>query len=288
VFTTRNLFCGLLAYVLLKTGKARRALQRAFSGDVITAVYFHKPSRELFAKSIGWLIQNGYHLISVDELTDILHQRRPFPKGAAWISLDDGYREWLDDLLPVIREYKVPVTLFIPTGIVAGDGRFPWIPDDLGDCDKAARQNGAPAKPVRRSLTVGELQEMAKYPEVRVGGHTVSHAVTVNCTSEQLQFEIGECKRALEQWTGTSVSSFAYPEGRWDGRERQPLSQSRFSVAATTVPSFIRSDTDPLLVPRFCVPDNVTMPEAVCNMVGIWHPVLQPIKTLLGLGKSQD
>ena len=267
----------MFAVLLLKTGMARRALQRALSGDVITPIYFHKPSRKLFEGSISWLIRNGYTLISVDELVDVLRKRRPFPKGAAWISLDDGYREWLDELLPVIEKHKVPVTLFIPSGIIAGDGMFPWM-------QGAKRENGSGQTPDRRSLTVEELKRIAKSPYVRIGGHTVNHALTVNCTNDQLLFEIRESKRDLESWTSTTVCSFSYPEGRYDGRERRALAACEYAVATTTVPSFIRRDTDPMLVPRFCVPDDVTLSEAICNMVGIWRPFLEPIKTLINVG----
>jgi peptidoglycan/xylan/chitin deacetylase (PgdA/CDA1 family) len=263
---------------------ARRALQKALSGEVITPIYFHKPSKKLFEESILWLIRNGYTLIGMDELIEILRGQKPFPRGAAWISLDDGYREWFDDLLPVIRRHKVPVTLFIPTGIVAGDGVFPWLHEEKRSGGSLQRDTAVPKDSARKSLTVEQLKQIAACPLVRIGGHTVNHNLTINCSDEELLYEIGECKRVLEQWTGTAVTSFAYPEGRYDGRERHPLAEFDYVMAATTIPSFIRPDTDPMLLPRFCVPDDVTLPEAICNMMGIWRPFLEPIKTLMNFG----
>lgn len=271
----RSLFCGLLAAFLLRTRRARTAAERAFSGDVITAIYFHNPSRKLFARCLSWLTRNGYTPITADDLAEFLQNKREFPKGAVWISLDDGYREWRHDLLPVIREYKMPVTLFIPTGIVEGAGTFPWVPKPR-----------SLAKRTREALTVGDLKEVAACPEVCVGGHTVSHSPTIHCTDEKLRVEIEGCKQSIEAWTGKPVHSFAYPEGRYDGREKQVLKEFSYAIAATTQPVFVERGTDPLLVPRFCVPDKVTFPEAVCNMVGIWHPFLTPIKEFLGMGNS--
>jgi peptidoglycan/xylan/chitin deacetylase (PgdA/CDA1 family) len=215
-------------------------------------------------------------------LIEILHHKKPFPRGAVWISLDDGYREWLEDLLPVIRQYEVPITLFFPSGIVAGDGLFPWLHshsgNDTGNADSDRR-----TKPQRDCITIEELKQIAAHPKVRIGGHSVSHELTTDCTDEKLRFEIGECKEALERWTGKTVRCFSYPAGRHDGRELQPLRKFGYSIAVTTEPAFVRPDTDPLLVPRFCVPDNVSFPEAICNMVGVWRPILEPIKTLLHL-----
>jgi len=282
----RNLFCGLLAVFLIVTGQVRRATRKALSGDVITAIYFHKPNRRLFTRCISWLIRHGYTFISSDELIEILHHKRPFPRGAVWLSLDDGYREWLVDLLPVIRQYKVPITLFLPSGIVAGEGLFPWLHDSSYSRENTEVMRPDPnTKPARECITVEELKRIAAYEEIRIGGHSVSHALTVNCKDEKLQVEIGKCKQSLELWTGETVSCFSYPEGRYDGRERQPLHEFGYAFAVTTEPAFISRDTDPLLVPRFCVPDDVTLSEAICNMVGIWRPVLDPIKALLHFKK---
>jgi peptidoglycan/xylan/chitin deacetylase (PgdA/CDA1 family) len=224
------------------------------------------------------LVRQGYTFISVDQLIEIFYHERPIPRGAVWISLDDGYRQWVSDLLPIIQRYKAPVTLFIPSGIISGDGQFPWRRQPAVGAALPAAEAG---ESVRDSLTVAELQHLADYEEVRLGGHTVTHALTVNCSPEELRFEIGGCKRSLEFWTGRSIQAFSYPEGRFDGREGQFLREFGFELAATTEVAFATRNTDPLRVPRFCVPDDVTFPEAICAMAGVWRPFIDPIKKLL-------
>jgi poly-beta-1,6-N-acetyl-D-glucosamine N-deacetylase len=276
VIGIRKLICGVLALFLLRTRRARLASERAFSGDVVTSIFFHNPGKRLFERCVSWLIHKGYTLISVEELVEILQKKRPFPRGAAWISLDDGYREWRTNLLPIIRKYRVPVTLFIPSGIVESDGTFPWL-----------RKRTSETTPTRHSLTLDELKEISRYPEVAIGGHTGGHTVTTTCTQDELKVEIGGSKHLLEFWTGKPVCSFAYPEGRYDGRERQTLLEFEYSIAATTQAAFVDKETDPLFVPRFCVPDKVTFAEAICNMVGIWQAFLAPLKEFLGYADAR-
>ncbi|HEX4996603.1 MAG TPA: polysaccharide deacetylase family protein [Terriglobia bacterium] len=273
----RHILCGAMAQCLMKTSRARRAARRALSGEVVTPIYFHKPNKKLFAQCIEWLLANGYTLLTLDELIDILEKKRPIPKGAAWISLDDGYREWLSDVLPLVQHFRIPVTLFIPSGIIAGDGRFPWM---TGPEDRAGNGQSSSA-PSRMALTLDELKIAARYPGVQIQAHSVTHRLMPNCADAELRFEIGASKRDLEHWLDTPVTCFSYPEGRYDGRERDPLRDFGFRMAATTEPRFIDRNTDPMLVPRFCVPDEVTFAEAVCNMIGIWRPFLDPIKTVL-------
>jgi peptidoglycan/xylan/chitin deacetylase (PgdA/CDA1 family) len=274
----RNCFCGILAWGVIASGRVRRARKRSLGGGVVTSIYFHNPNRRLFAKCIRWLIENGYVFISADDLVDILHHGKTPPKGAVWLSFDDGYKEWLRNVIPVIREHRVPVTLFIPTGIVQNGGLFPWM--HLGE---SAGKNGGNGNGVRDAVTVPELKQIASSPQVTVGGHTVNHTVTVQLNEESTRFELGESKTVIERWTGEEVKCFAYPEGRFDGHERPVLEKLGYKLAATTVNALITRETDPYLVPRFCVSDNISFPEAICNMVGEWRPALDPYKRLLRL-----
>jgi len=262
----RNGFCGLLALGVIASGRVRRAKQKALSGEVITAIYFHNPNKQLFTRCIQWLAKNGYAFISAADLIEILHGGKPVPKGAVWLSFDDGYKEWVAELMPMIHEEKVPVTLFIPSGIVEGAGVLPWLHPD-----------GPVTTGVRDSMTISELKKISGYPEVTIGAHTVSHAVTVNLNAKKARYELGHSQHALEAWAGRAVKCFAYPEGRFDGRERQYLTEFGYRLAAATTNDFVTPKTDPYLVPRFCVSDNIPFPEAICNMVGVWRPALDPV-----------
>jgi peptidoglycan/xylan/chitin deacetylase (PgdA/CDA1 family) len=262
---------------MIAAGHVRRGKRRAFAGNVVTPIYFHNPNRRLFARCIRWLRDNGYVFISTRELMGILYEGKPAPRGAAWLSFDDGYKEWLENVMPVIREESIPVTFFIPTGIVANEGLFPWM----------HREKPAAAG-VRDAMTLPELRGVARCPEVTIGGHTVYHAVTVELDEERARFEFGVSKSSIEDWTGQEVSVFAYPEGRFDGREKTYLQSLGYKLAATTASDLITPQTDPYLIPRFCVSDDISFPEAVCNMTGAWRPALDPLKLVLRLARREE
>jgi len=264
----RNCLCGLLALGVIASGRVRRAKKRALSGEVVTAIYFHKPNKRLFGQCVRWLTKNGYHFISASDLLDILYRDRTPPKGAVWLSFDDGCKEILEDVISPILLQQIPVTLFIPTGIVQGDGRFPWLHKETSV--------QLPSGP-RDSLTVDELIRAASCPQVAVGSHTVSHAITNDLTEEEARVELGKSKLTLEAWTGTEVKCFAYPEGLFDHRERSLLKEFGYALAATTKNAFVAPKTDPYLLPRFSVADDIFFPEAICNMVGVWRPIIDPI-----------
>ena len=274
----RNFYCGLLALMLIACGRVRRARKRALSSNAITAIYFHNPNKRLFTRCVRWLAGNGYTFISSAELCDILHRRRSLPKGAVWLSFDDGFKGLLNAVVPAVHLKHIPITLFIPSGIIEGDGRFPWLHRDTGSVS-----TGNHRETLRDSISVEDVQELAKCPEVTIGSHTVHHFVTSNLTDAEARFEFLESKLALESWTHKDVECFAYPEGRFDGRERRILTEMGYQFAATTQPEFVTLGSDPYLVPRFYIGDEISFPEAICNMVGVWRPAISPFIGLVEL-----
>src|SRR5438105_1934900 len=109
------MFCECLALGLLASGRVRRAKEIAVRTGVVTPIYFQNPNRLLFERCIQLLFDHGYTFISARDLVDFLYFDKPVPTGAVWLSFDDGYKEWLDTVLPLVRQRNVPVTLFIPS-----------------------------------------------------------------------------------------------------------------------------------------------------------------------------
>ena len=61
-----------------------------------------------------------------------------------------------------------------------------------------------------------QLAECARNPLITIGSHTVSHPLLTQCDRDQLEFELTESRRFLEEVTGQSVSLFAYPAGDYN------------------------------------------------------------------------
>jgi peptidoglycan/xylan/chitin deacetylase (PgdA/CDA1 family) len=271
----RNGFCWLLAVCIIASGRVRRGKEIALSKGAVTAIYFHNPNRRLFTRCVTWLRHNGYTFISEQELVRILREGQEPPRGAVWLSFDDGFNELLRNVFPETRKHKIPVTLFLPSAIISGRGLFPWLHPGIGrQGPDAIATAGFIA---RDSITAADVVEIVKYPEVSIGSHTCGHIVTTGFTEEQTRFEFRESKRMLESWTGRTVTTFAYPEGRFSGREARLLAECGYLVAATTDPGFVTRESDPYLTPRFHVGDNISFPEAICNMTGAWRPAIDPL-----------
>jgi peptidoglycan/xylan/chitin deacetylase (PgdA/CDA1 family) len=72
---------------------------------------------ELFRRRVDYLKRNGYPILPLREALDALAGDR-LPDGATVITMDDGWRGVYTIGLPIIREMKIPVTVYVATEYV--------------------------------------------------------------------------------------------------------------------------------------------------------------------------
>ena len=67
-----------------------------------------------FARQMEYLAAN-YHVVSMQELLDVQRADRTLPPRSVMITFDDAYRDFAEHAWPVLKQYGLPVTLFVPT-----------------------------------------------------------------------------------------------------------------------------------------------------------------------------
>jgi peptidoglycan/xylan/chitin deacetylase (PgdA/CDA1 family) len=302
----RNTACWLLATVIILLGYVKRAKNESFQDGIITPVYFHNPDRKLFRKIVVWLKKNGYSFISCDQLREILNHKIACPRGAVWLSLDDGWKGNIDNVIPVAVEYNIPITIFIYTD-AAENGTFWWtkvsayarlLPAELRQIEAIKRLPEDSRRQVlelltqaepqgdsrREAMTVEDVRRISAMPQVTIGSHTVTHPILPNCRDHQVDYELAESKRKLEEWTGKPVYTLAYPNGSFDGRERRFLKKHGYKLAATIENNLARSNGDCYLLPRTDVMDDGSFAENLCHAMGVWKPAVNRFKRIIKPG----
>ena len=299
VRTIRNSICGILGWLLILLGYVKKSKNNAFRNNLITPIYFHNPSKKLFTKCIKWLIRNNYFFISTDQLVDIIKKKSKPPVGSVWLSFDDCWKGNIENVIPVLEKYEIPATFFISTKPVE-DGYFWWTIakkyksllqvkfNDLWIIAENQRReiikklvNGKSDEIKREAMTIKDIKRILKNNLVTIGSHTVHHAITTNCSDIELEYEINNSKRKLENWTGIEVKYFSYPNGDFDGREKIILEKYGFELAATTENKFVSLESDIYFIPRFAVMSDGYFAENLCHMLGIWEPVISKIKRFI-------
>jgi peptidoglycan/xylan/chitin deacetylase (PgdA/CDA1 family) len=101
------------------------------------------------------------------------------------------------------------------------------------------------------SRQVTELSERG----VEIGGHTVNHPILTSVRDDVASNEIAAGKRRLEELTGNSVRTFAYPNGRpcddYAARHVAMVKELGFDLAVSTSHGAGNSESDIFQLPRF-------------------------------------
>ncbi|MBN1400664.1 MAG: polysaccharide deacetylase family protein, partial [Anaerolineae bacterium] len=76
-------------------------------------------STEAFRQQMRYLAERCTP-ISVDDLVQRIQGGQPIPERAIAVTLDDGYLGVYTHALPVLQEYAIPATVFLPTACIDG------------------------------------------------------------------------------------------------------------------------------------------------------------------------
>lgn len=75
-----------------------------------------------FRAQMQYLADNGYQVITLDQLLDFVEFKSPLPDKSVVITFDDGWKSTYEIAYPILREYGYPATLFVYTDFIGGAG----------------------------------------------------------------------------------------------------------------------------------------------------------------------
>lgn len=150
-------------------------------------------------------------------LLESLHTRDSFSSDIFAITFDDGYLSVYDRAFPILMEAEVSATVYVVTSQIGGTNLWDH---GLGDC-------------IEDMMTQEQIIELHK-AGFEIGSHTLSHPHLPQLTDKELEREISDSKKHLEDMLGNEVQSFAYPYGEYDSRVRDKVIEAGYKNAVST------------------------------------------------------
>jgi peptidoglycan/xylan/chitin deacetylase (PgdA/CDA1 family) len=83
-------------------------------------------SQDDFEAQMKYLKQNGYHVVSIDQLLDFINYKEQIPEKSIVITFDDAWRSIFDIALPILIKYGFTATFFIYTDFIGGGKAMTW------------------------------------------------------------------------------------------------------------------------------------------------------------------
>jgi peptidoglycan/xylan/chitin deacetylase (PgdA/CDA1 family) len=196
---------------------------------------------EVFAEQMLLLDQLGYTPVSLDAVRDHYLLGARLPPGAVLITFDDGYRDNLENALPVLRRHGYPAVLFVPVAYL-DDGR-PLPHEEL-------LQTLGVRNP---TLDWGELSEL-EAGGFRIESHGIGHWPLSDLDPADATREIAISKVRLEERLGREVEAFAFVKGsQADYRPEHAslVQQAGYKLAFTSVSGANGPTTDRFRLRRY-------------------------------------
>jgi len=201
------------------------------SNEVMKALIVSPSS---FEKQISFLRKHDYKILPLETLVDLMFKKK-LPKRAIAITFDDGYRDFYLYAFPIIKKYRVPVTMFL---IV----------------NEVSRKEGD-------RLTWEEIREMQGSGLVTFGSHSMDAEPLINIKSQdKVKYNIFESKRVLEDKLGSKVTMFSYPEGFLSDQIRELVIKAGYRLAVATKTGSCYLAQDPFAVKRIRISESAKNP----------------------------
>jgi peptidoglycan/xylan/chitin deacetylase (PgdA/CDA1 family) len=195
----------------------------------------------LFDEQMSHLKELGYTVVGLDAVLDYYAHGAPLPEGATLITFDDGYRDVLENAMPVLQKHGYPAVLFVPIAYM--QDAMP-LPHEL-----LLVQQGV------RNATV-DWNDLAALEAggVRIESHGIAHKPLAEIELDEAVREITISKLRLEERLGRPVRSFAYVKGseaHFHSVHVSLVQQAGYELAFTSVSGANGADTDPLRLRRY-------------------------------------
>lgn len=178
----------------------------------------------VFAAEIAALAANGYHSITQMQLYDALFHGASLPPKAVLLTVDDGYVDDVNNILPVLRAHHMVATFYIITQ------RF--------------HEPGFVNAQQVRQLDAARMD---------IGAHTRMHVPLNAISTADMKNEIIGSRNDLVRVLHHPVQWFAYPFGAYSSAVVDEVRRAGFVLAVTTQGGASESSLAPLTMPRIHV-----------------------------------
>ncbi|MDX3851296.1 polysaccharide deacetylase family protein [Streptomyces sp. AK02-01A] len=166
-------------------------------------------------KQLRWLRRQGLTGVSMERLL----RARGEGRGARLVGLtfDDGYADFADQAVPLLRRYGFTATVFVLPGRLGGTNEW----DSPG-----------PRKPL---LTEDGIRAVAG-AGMEIGSHGLCHTDLTEADDAVLAAETGHSRALLRTITGGEAAGFCYPYGTVDARVMEAVRAAGYTYACGISP----------------------------------------------------
>jgi len=223
------LACAMPAFCL-ESFRVPILLYHRFGATVVDGMTITTP---VFESHMKYLRDNGYTVIPLRQLVDYYRGKAPAPKPKSVVIVeDDAHKSVYSDMLPIIRRYGYPVTVFTYPSAISN---------------------------AKYAMTWDQLRELKKTGLFDVQSHTYWHPnfkkerrkLSGPALEQLVMTQLRKSKTKLETELGGRVDMLAWPFGIYDDYLIAKAAEAGY-VATFTIDRRHATSADPVMkLPRY-------------------------------------
>lgn len=159
-------------------------------------------SLDILKKQFEFFKDNDYKVISLDQLNRALREHKKIPDNWVVLCVDDSYKSFYTNGLPLFKEYNYPFALFVY--VEATDRNY-------GDF-----------------MSWEEVKEASQYGEI--GHHSYGHKHMVSLSAEAIKKDTQKAFISFQKHLGVSPKYYAYPYGEFDEKVKSAVASFGFEL----------------------------------------------------------
>ncbi len=187
-----------------------------------------------FKKQINYLNNNNFISTNISNIFD--------KKNHFTITFDDGYEDLYQICLKLLNVQNINCLIFLCPIFVKSKKRG--------------------------YLSISQIKELSQYKNIEFGSHSYSHKNLQKLTLKELEFEILDSKKWLEDNLNLPIRTFAYPFGKYDDRSLKILKSSDYNHAFNTKFGFVNNKKNNFEIPRIDIWNNDTISDFALKIKG--------------------
>lgn len=206
-----------------------------------------------FEEEMQYLVDNGYHAITPEEMLDAWENGTPLPEKPVIITFDDGYVDNYKNAFPILQKYNLKATIFLISDFM---GTYP------------------------NYMTWGEVEEMQQSGLIDFESHTLSHPELDKIPADEVWTQLSASKQALEWRLNKPIRFIAYPCGSYDQELERMTKEAGYRAAFTVHYGLASPSENPFVLDRVPIFGCTTHQFLRCRLRLEYAPIFAPLDAL--------
>lgn len=171
-----------------------------------------------FARQMSYLKRNRFSFYTASEFVTFFTENGHFPERGICLTFDDGWKDNYTNAFPVLKELGIKATIFL-------------IPTCVGTItDRATAEGEGP----REHLSEENIREMSA-SGIEFGSHSLNHKLFDRIEDAEIEEEVIESKKSIENLLQKDCRVFAYPAGFYTPFAQSAIKSAGYIGAFTTI-----------------------------------------------------